>query len=153
FFARQSSDLFFDRAALDIGATMGHQVRLQKARSGLPPLLEGADWDLLLEQSTRSHRGGAALTPLRWERRRRSAVAALIERSWLRHSSVSWRCSCRSSASTSVGRKGMRRLAQIRLAACQTRNSACWTSGPYVRSCERPCLCWTSSAWLSSHLA
>jgi len=30
----------------------------------------------------------------------------------------------------SVGRKGMRRLAQMRLAAFQTRNSACWTSGP-----------------------
>ena len=44
-------------------------------------------------------------------------------------------------------------LAQIRLAACQVRKSACWTSGPYVRSCERPCVCRTSPAWLSSHLA
>jgi hypothetical protein len=46
------------------------------------------------------------LTSLRWERRRRSAVAALMESSWLRHSSERWRCSCRSNASTSVGRKG-----------------------------------------------
>ncbi len=49
-------------AALDIGATMGHQVRFQKARSGLLPLLEGADWDLLLEQRSRSRGGEAALT-------------------------------------------------------------------------------------------
>jgi hypothetical protein len=35
----------------------------------------------------------------RWERRSRSAVAALIESSWVRHSSVRCRCPCRSSAS------------------------------------------------------
>jgi len=29
-----------------------------------------------------------------------------------------------------VGRKGKRRFAQMRLAACQTRNRACWTPGP-----------------------
>jgi len=32
--------------------------------------------------------------------------AALMESSWLRHSSEKWRCSCLSSASMSVGRKG-----------------------------------------------
>ena len=47
--------------SLDVGATMGHQVRFQKARSGLLPLLEGADRDLLLEQRSRSRRGEAAL--------------------------------------------------------------------------------------------
>lgn len=43
---------------------------------------------------------------------------------------VRWRCSCHSRESTSVGRKGVRGLAQMRLAAFQTRKSACWTSGP-----------------------
>jgi hypothetical protein len=47
----------------------------------------------------------------------------------------------------------MSHLAQMRLAACQARNSACWTCGPYLRSCERPCVCCTSWAWLRSHLA
>jgi hypothetical protein len=51
-------------AALDIHATMGHQVRFQKAGSGLLPLLEGADRDLLLEQRSRSRGGEAALTHL-----------------------------------------------------------------------------------------
>jgi hypothetical protein len=41
---------------------MSYQVRLQKARSGLLPLLEGADRDLLLELGSGSRRGEAALT-------------------------------------------------------------------------------------------
>ena len=36
---------------------------------------------------------------------------ALMERSWLRHSSVRCRCPCRSRASTRVGRNGISRLA------------------------------------------
>jgi hypothetical protein len=47
----------------------------------------------------------------------------------------------------------MRRLAQMRLATCQSRKSACWTSGPELRRCERPCVCCTFSAWLSSPCA
>jgi hypothetical protein len=47
--------------ALDVCATMGHQVHLQKAGSDLLPLLEGADRDLLLEQGSGSRRGEAAL--------------------------------------------------------------------------------------------
>ncbi len=35
-----------------------------------------------------------------------------------------------SRASMRVGRKGMSRLAQMRLAAVQASTSACWTSGP-----------------------
>jgi hypothetical protein len=49
-------------ASLDGHATMGHEVRFQKAGLGLIPLLEGADRNLLLQQSSRSRRGGAALT-------------------------------------------------------------------------------------------
>ena len=49
-------------AALDIGATMSHQVCFQKAGSGLIPLLEGADRNLLLEQGSRSRGGKAMLT-------------------------------------------------------------------------------------------
>ena len=52
-----------------------------------------------------------------------------MQSSWLRHSSVMGRCSCRSKASISVGGKGMSRLEQLRLAACHASNSACWTSG------------------------
>src|SRR5258708_24991212 len=48
-------------AALDICATMGHQIRFQEARSGFIPLLKGANRDLLLEQRSRSRRGEAAL--------------------------------------------------------------------------------------------
>ena len=47
--------------SLDIGATMGHQVRLQKAGPGLVPLRECADGDLLLEQGASSRRGEATL--------------------------------------------------------------------------------------------
>jgi hypothetical protein len=47
--------------ALDVCATMSYQVRLQKAGSGLLPLLEGADRDLLLEQRSRSRRREAML--------------------------------------------------------------------------------------------
>jgi hypothetical protein len=50
---------------------------------------------------------------VRCERRRRSAVAALMESNCLRHSCERWRCPCRSSASIRVGRKGMSRLAQM----------------------------------------
>src|SRR5205085_3597004 len=49
-------------ASLDICATVGHQVCFQKAGSGLLPLLEGADGNLLLEQRSRSRRGEAMLT-------------------------------------------------------------------------------------------
>ncbi|SRR6266568_1994015 len=49
-------------AALDIHATMGHQVRFQKTGSGLLPLLEGADRDLLLQKRSRSRGGEAMLT-------------------------------------------------------------------------------------------
>jgi hypothetical protein len=49
-------------AALDIHATMGHQVRFQKAGSGLLPLLECTDRNLLLEERSRSCRGEATLT-------------------------------------------------------------------------------------------
>src|SRR5260370_5464247 len=48
-------------AALDICATMGHQIRFQEARSGFIPLLKGANRDLLLEQRSRSS-GGEART-------------------------------------------------------------------------------------------
>ena len=48
-------------ASLDVGATMGHQVRFQKTGSGLLPLLEGTDGNLLLEQGSRSRRGEAVL--------------------------------------------------------------------------------------------
>ena len=48
-------------AALDIGATMGHEIRFQEARSGFIPLLKGANRDLLLEQRSRSS-GGEART-------------------------------------------------------------------------------------------
>jgi hypothetical protein len=41
---------------------VGHQVRFQKAGSGLLPLLEGADRDLLLEQGSGSRRGEASRT-------------------------------------------------------------------------------------------
>jgi len=47
--------------ALDVCATMGHQVRFQEAGSRLLPLLEGADRDLLLEQRSGSRRGEAPL--------------------------------------------------------------------------------------------
>ncbi len=49
-------------ASLYAGATMGHQVCFQKAGSGLLPLLERTDRDLLLEQRSRS-RGGEAAQP------------------------------------------------------------------------------------------
>ena len=49
---------------LDVGATMGYQVRLQKAGSGVAPLLERADRDLLFEQGSGSRRGEAALASL-----------------------------------------------------------------------------------------
>ena len=49
-------------ASLDSGATMGHQIRFQKAGSGLIPLLEGAYRDLLLEQRTGSRGGETTLT-------------------------------------------------------------------------------------------
>ena len=48
--------------ALDVHATVGHQVRFQKPGSGLLPLLEGTDRDLLLEERSRSRRGEATLT-------------------------------------------------------------------------------------------
>ena len=48
-------------AALDVCATMSHQVRFQKAGLGLLPLLEGADGNLLLQQRSCSCRGEAAL--------------------------------------------------------------------------------------------
>ena len=46
----------------------------------------------------------------------------------------------------------MRRFAHIRLAAFQTRNKACWTSGPDFRGrvyCGRDC---PTYAWLRSHM-
>ena len=43
---------------------MGYQVRFQKTRSGLIPLLEGADGDLLLEQGADLRCGKAALSQL-----------------------------------------------------------------------------------------
>jgi len=49
-------------ATLDLCATMGHQIHLQKARSSLLPLLEGADGNLLLQQRSDSSRGEATLT-------------------------------------------------------------------------------------------
>ena len=50
--------------ALNVGTTMGHQIRFQKTGSGLLPLLEGTDRNLLLEQRSRSRGGEAALTQL-----------------------------------------------------------------------------------------
>jgi hypothetical protein len=41
---------------------MSHEICFHKAGSGLLPLLEGADRDLLLEQRSRSRGGEAALT-------------------------------------------------------------------------------------------
>jgi hypothetical protein len=49
-------------STVDVCATMSHQVRFQKAGSGLMPPLERADQDLLLEQSFGSRRGEAPLT-------------------------------------------------------------------------------------------
>src|SRR5258708_3321555 len=49
-------------ASLDICATMSHQVCFQKAGSGLLPLLEGADGNLLLEQRSRPCGREATLT-------------------------------------------------------------------------------------------
>ena len=51
-------------AAIDVCATMGRPVRFQKTWSGLIPLLEGADRNLLLEQRSSSSRGEATLTHL-----------------------------------------------------------------------------------------
>ena len=71
------------------GATMGRPFRLQKAGSGLLPLLEGADRNLLLEQGSSARCGEAAQTTVgAGKASMRSAVAALIESNWLRHSSV-----------------------------------------------------------------
>lgn len=47
-------------ASLDLGTAMSYQIGFQKARSGLIPLLEGADGNLLLEQGSGS-RGGKAM--------------------------------------------------------------------------------------------
>ena len=49
-------------ATFDFGTTVGDQIRLQKARAVLIPLLESADRDLLLEQGAGSRCGEAALT-------------------------------------------------------------------------------------------
>lgn len=49
-------------AALLISATMGHQIRFQKAGSGLLPHLEGADGNLLLEQGCGSCAGNTTLS-------------------------------------------------------------------------------------------
>jgi hypothetical protein len=46
------------------------------------------------------------LASLRWKRRRRSAVAALMESSCLRHSKSRWRCPCRVSRFDKRGEKG-----------------------------------------------
>jgi hypothetical protein len=48
---------------LDVGTTVGYQVRLQKAGSGIALLLERADRDLLFEQDSSSRRREAALAP------------------------------------------------------------------------------------------
>jgi len=48
--------------SLDIGATMGHQICFQEARSGFIPPLKGANRDLLLEQCSRSRGGEATLS-------------------------------------------------------------------------------------------
>ena len=73
-------------AALLISTTMGHQIRFQKAGSGLLPLLEGADGNLLLEQGSRSRGGKAALTsfalgtqqPIRRRRAHREQLPAAL---------------------------------------------------------------------------
>ena len=49
-------------ATFDFGTTVGDQVRLQKARAVLIPLLESADRDLLLEQGAGSRCGEATLS-------------------------------------------------------------------------------------------
>ncbi len=49
-------------APLDVGATMSNQICFQKAGSGLIPLLEGADGNLLLQQRSSSCRRDAAST-------------------------------------------------------------------------------------------
>ena len=54
---RQSIEI----AAIDVCATMGHQVGFQKSWLGLIPCLKGADGDLLLEQRSSSRRGEATL--------------------------------------------------------------------------------------------
>jgi len=138
--------------SLNISTTMGHQIRWKSSRVGPHSTPRRCGWESAASGvfPLASWRGHADLVCAE-NASLRSAVAALMERSWLRHSSV--RCSCRSSASTKVGRKGIRRLAQMRLAACQARNSACWTSGPYCRGRGLCSVCCTSSAWLSSHLA
>ncbi len=51
-----------DIASLNVGATMSHEIRFQKAGLGLLPLLERANRDLLLQQRSRSRGGEAALT-------------------------------------------------------------------------------------------
>jgi len=93
--------------ALSVGVTVGAPVPL-KVKPGyrLIPLLERTDRDLLLEQCSRTCGGEAVPTRCAANASLPSAVAALMESSWLPHSSEKWRCSCLSSASMSVGRKG-----------------------------------------------
>ena len=67
-----------DVASLAIGATMGHQVRFQKAGLGFLPLLECTDGNLLLEQRSRSRGGKAVLTQFAL----RTAGDPLLPHSW-----------------------------------------------------------------------
>ena len=134
-------------APFRLEATMGHEIRSQKAGLGLIPLLERTDRDLLLKECSRARRGEAAQHQFSLGTQKRSAVAALMESSWLRISSVNCRCPCCSGESIKLGRNGI-----MRLAVFQARNSACWTSGPSWLRCAYTGACSTSSAWLSNHI-
>jgi hypothetical protein len=88
---------------------MGYQVPLQKAGLGLLPLRECADGDLLLAQGASSRCGEAAL-----------ASFALGTQETIG-------CDCAHGKQLAAA---LLSKVQIRLAAFQTRNKACWTSGP-----------------------
>src|SRR5437764_6640045 len=105
-------------ASLDVGATMSHQICFQKAGSGFIPLLKGANRDLLLEQRSRSS-GGEARTiqfALRGQQaiRRCRAQGKQLFSALLREVEVLMPFQ----RLKERGRKGMRRLVQMRLAAC-----------------------------------
>ena len=68
-------------AAIDVCATLGRPFRFQKSWLGLIRLLEGADRNLPLEHVPARVVERPRFVSLRWDRRRRSAVAALMESS------------------------------------------------------------------------
>ncbi len=86
----------------------------QNAGSGLIPLLEGADGDLLLEQRSRS-RGGEATLTLFALRGHQAIGCCCAHGKQLLAAFLSRSGSARAAevASMEMGRKGMRRLAQM----------------------------------------